>query len=351
MPDPENRVELSPTLADHSGLPAPRLTYRIDDNTHALCAWHIERARESLTEAGAWHTEVEYRYPPNGHFMGTARMGDDPEHSVVNRWSMAHAVPNLGILDGSTFVTSGGVNPTSSICALALRAVDHLLAHRSELSLPARSRSVHIGASAGSLSAAARGQQVPLAPLPSGTPDSVDEKVRNRLGHLADHLIPASGDRPSATEVGVTGTLLDRVLTTVPSIAGVLRATLDPDPDPDPDPDTDPDPDVDTDLDPDPDTDPDNEIDAEIADDPAGWLSRLKVRDRAAYSAVVFAVSGAYYLDPGVRHGLGYEGQIPTPVRATEYPEYVAEDLLEPVLATWSPTPLRASMPPRPGSG
>ena len=39
----------------------------------------LSKARESLVEAGAWHTEVEFRYPPNGHFMGTARMGDDPD--------------------------------------------------------------------------------------------------------------------------------------------------------------------------------------------------------------------------------------------------------------------------------
>ena len=111
LPNPDNRVDLSPTLTDRAGLAAPRITYRIDDNTRALCEWHIEKARESLVEAGAWHTEVEFRYPPNGHFMGTARMGDDPERAVVDRWSMAHDVPNLGIIDGSTFVTSGGVEP------------------------------------------------------------------------------------------------------------------------------------------------------------------------------------------------------------------------------------------------
>ena len=79
LPNPGNRVDLSPTLTDRAGLAAPRITYRIDDNTRALCEWHIEKARESLVEAGAWHTEVEFRYPPNGHFMGTARMGDDPD--------------------------------------------------------------------------------------------------------------------------------------------------------------------------------------------------------------------------------------------------------------------------------
>jgi choline dehydrogenase-like flavoprotein len=304
MPNPVNRVDLSPTLTDRFGLAAPRLTYRIDDNTHALCAWHIERARESLAEAGAWHTEVEFRYPPNGHFMGTARMGDDPERSVVDRWSMAHEVPNLGILDGSTFVTSGGVNPTSSICTLALRAVEHLLAQRGDLSTPNRSRSVHTGAPAESPPA---GRPVVLGPAPSGpgAPGALHEGVRNRLARLADLLIPAGDGQPSATEIGVTGVLLDRVVNMVPSLAGVLLATLD----------------------------------AEVDDDPAGWLNRLSTGNPAAYSSLVLAVSGAYYLDPSVRRGLGYEGQVPQPVRASEYPEYVAEGLLEPVLASWGTGP------------
>ena len=52
--------------------------------------------------------------------MGTARMGTDPEHSVVNEWGRSHDVKNLFVIDGSIFVTSGAVNPTNTIQALAL---------------------------------------------------------------------------------------------------------------------------------------------------------------------------------------------------------------------------------------
>jgi len=58
------------------------------------------------------------------HLLGTARMGDDPETSVVNSWGRSHDVKNLFIVDGSIFVTSGGVNPTSTIQALALYIAD-----------------------------------------------------------------------------------------------------------------------------------------------------------------------------------------------------------------------------------
>ncbi len=56
--------------------------------------------------------------------MGTARMGTDPERSVVNEWGRSHDVKNLFIVDGSIFVTAGAVNPTSTIQALALYVAD-----------------------------------------------------------------------------------------------------------------------------------------------------------------------------------------------------------------------------------
>ena len=46
--------------------------------------------------------------------------------SVVNHWGRAHDVKNLFIVDGSLFVTSGGVNPTSTIQALALYVADSI---------------------------------------------------------------------------------------------------------------------------------------------------------------------------------------------------------------------------------
>jgi choline dehydrogenase-like flavoprotein len=53
-------------------------------------------------------------------------MGNDPERSVVNRWGRSHDVKNLFIVDGSVFVTSGGVNPTSTIQAIALYVADQI---------------------------------------------------------------------------------------------------------------------------------------------------------------------------------------------------------------------------------
>ncbi len=73
----------------------------------------------------------------------------------------------------------------------------------------------------------------------------------------------------------------------------------------------------------------------------------------AAYRSLVLAVAGAYYLDPGVRRRLGYEGQVPQAVRPVAFPEYVDEGLLDAVLSNWtrSPDGFTTASPPRPGTG
>ena len=53
-------------------------------------------------------------------------LGRDPERSVVNDWGRSHDVKNLFIVDGSVFVTGGGVNPTSTIQAVALYIADQI---------------------------------------------------------------------------------------------------------------------------------------------------------------------------------------------------------------------------------
>ena len=58
--------------------------------------------------------------------MGTARMGKDPKRSVVNEWGRSHDVKNLFIVDSSIFVTSGGVNPVSTMQALCLYITDKI---------------------------------------------------------------------------------------------------------------------------------------------------------------------------------------------------------------------------------
>jgi choline dehydrogenase-like flavoprotein len=68
-------------------------------------------------------------------------MGDDPKTSVVDKFNRAHDVPNLFIVDGSSFVTTGRNHPTCTIQALAYRAAERMaaMAKRGELKTPAAS--------------------------------------------------------------------------------------------------------------------------------------------------------------------------------------------------------------------
>ena len=85
----------------------------------------IARASDILAAAGAMDISTSRTMLNSpGHLLGTARMGSDPERSVVNAWGRSHDVRNLFIVDGSIWVTSGGVNPTSTIQALALYVAD-----------------------------------------------------------------------------------------------------------------------------------------------------------------------------------------------------------------------------------
>jgi len=127
LPEACNQVTLDPVLKDRHGIPAPRIDYRIGENTNRMLDFAIDRGKEILAAAGARHIHATRPVAYGGwHLLGTARMGSDPERSVVNPWGRCHDVKNLFIVDGSIFVTSGGVNPTCTIQALALYIADSI---------------------------------------------------------------------------------------------------------------------------------------------------------------------------------------------------------------------------------
>ena len=100
--------------------------------------WFGAKGKELLDAAGADMAvdlgAMQQGYP-TVHLLGTCRMGNDPKTSVVNADHRAHDVPNLFMVDGSSFVTSGRGQPTMTIQALAFRAADKMIgaAKRNEL--------------------------------------------------------------------------------------------------------------------------------------------------------------------------------------------------------------------------
>ena len=130
LPEAHNCVTLDPDLTDSDGIPAPKITYRLSDNTRAMLKHGEARAKEVLLAAGAKQVlaknDDKVWWRAGWHQMGTCRMGNDAENSVVNAWGRCHDVKNLFIVDGSIFVTAGAVNPTSTIQALALYIGDQI---------------------------------------------------------------------------------------------------------------------------------------------------------------------------------------------------------------------------------
>jgi choline dehydrogenase-like flavoprotein len=129
LPVETNAVDLDPVLKDKWGVPALRMTFTEHPNDIALNTYFQKKSLELLDAAGAirtWATPPRRSFPAV-HLLGTCRMGNDPKESVVNKYHRAHDVPNLFMVDGSSFVTSGRGQPTMTIQALAFRAAEHAI--------------------------------------------------------------------------------------------------------------------------------------------------------------------------------------------------------------------------------
>ncbi len=129
LPVETNRVDLDPTVKDAWGMPVARITHTPHPNDFALDKWQVNKNAEILDAAGASKVIPIYMERITGntcHQHGTARMGDDPAKSVVDKWGEAHDVPGLFVMDGAVFPTATGVNPTLSIMANAWRCSDYI---------------------------------------------------------------------------------------------------------------------------------------------------------------------------------------------------------------------------------
>jgi len=139
LPVPSNSISLDPEVKDAWGLPAICVTYKCHPDDFKNLNFFRDRALELVEAAGAvkkWAQPVED--PINAvHLLGTCRMGNDPKASVVDNYHRAHDVPNLFIVDGSSFVTSGRNQPTCTIQALAYRAADNIARLAKQGTIPA----------------------------------------------------------------------------------------------------------------------------------------------------------------------------------------------------------------------
>jgi choline dehydrogenase-like flavoprotein len=138
LPYPTNTVDLSPSVRDARGFPVARVTYQPGRHELAASKYHGKILQSVLEEMGAeyvihtsspgvsYHGIGETPVPESRHVIGTARMGDNPDTAVCDRWGRVHALDNVVVADSSVFPTASGYGPTLTLVALAARAAHHL---------------------------------------------------------------------------------------------------------------------------------------------------------------------------------------------------------------------------------
>ncbi|WP_420593797.1 GMC family oxidoreductase [Deinococcus sp.] len=123
LPYAGNYLELSDEL-DVRGLPKPKVHFSFGDNENRMTQHAESLMRDLWSRVGA--KEV-WALPRAAHTLGTARMGHDPDSSVVDSLGRVHDTPGLRICDNSIFPSSLSVNPALTQMALSLRAADALI--------------------------------------------------------------------------------------------------------------------------------------------------------------------------------------------------------------------------------
>lgn len=125
QPRAENRVTVDWERRDRFGLPVPVVTHEYTERDRRARAALVTRATQVLLEAGAWRT-FPYMVTTFSHAVGTVRMGSDPATAPLDELCRFRGVENLYVIDGSFMPTAGGVNPSLTIAANALRVAASL---------------------------------------------------------------------------------------------------------------------------------------------------------------------------------------------------------------------------------
>jgi choline dehydrogenase-like flavoprotein len=128
LPYQDNRITLDKDKKDQWGRPMITVDCEFKDNEKAMHNDIPITGKEMLEAAGFKDVTVRGKlsFPGNAnHEMGTARMGNDPKNSVLNKYNQMHEVPNVFITDGSCMTSGSCLNPSLTYMALTARACNY----------------------------------------------------------------------------------------------------------------------------------------------------------------------------------------------------------------------------------
>ena len=132
-PRADNRVTLDPERKDAWGAPVLRIACTHGEADLAAAADRARALADLAEITGTKLTRLDDKPALPGsavHECGTARMGEDPAHSVLDPFNACWDAKGLYVTDGAAMPSQGFQNPTLTIMALTARAVDHALKAR-----------------------------------------------------------------------------------------------------------------------------------------------------------------------------------------------------------------------------
>lgn len=120
-----NCVRLS-ERQDPFGMPRVRVDHAYSEADLQRRDYLVRHAKRLLHRAGGWICKTR-RIDSFSHAVGSVRFGSDSRHACLDQQCRFFGLDNLFVVDGSFMPTSGGVNPSLTITANALRVVDSTL--------------------------------------------------------------------------------------------------------------------------------------------------------------------------------------------------------------------------------
>ncbi|RAI98727.1 choline dehydrogenase-like flavoprotein [Chitinophaga skermanii] len=132
----DNYCEIDPNVVDKYGIPVLRFNYTWSEHEIKQARHMHDTFEQIIHQMGGIALgdkpgpETMYGLENPGriiHEVGTTRMGNDPKKSVLNKYSQAHDVKNVFVVDGGSFVSQADKNPTWTILALSLRASEYIV--------------------------------------------------------------------------------------------------------------------------------------------------------------------------------------------------------------------------------
>jgi len=125
LPYHDNKIYLSKTDKDKWGQPLVHIDFSFKENEKKMMEDIRQTCGEMLSDAGFKDIDTFIYRKAGGltvHEMGTARMGRDPQTSVLNAFNQVHTVKNVFVTDGSCMASSACQNPSLTYMALTARA-------------------------------------------------------------------------------------------------------------------------------------------------------------------------------------------------------------------------------------